>query len=486
MNFYKSISIKNIGILKKHSEIKLGAITFIYGPNGSGKSTFIRSIEQFGKIRSLAIQGYPIRQEGNILFERYGAESGIQKISVNYGSEIERISELRNEYFVAKDSEHFPVYLSDSDLTGKEERANQRKDIEISLLHAGGELELSRGDIQEVMGIKKGHYVFSINKGDDCDYFYNSDRAMLFNFKEIPLSKLKKNLVLPALSSFRLSGRISEPNIQDFPSVSCEWLTTKQTKSIKTMVEMYIAKQIYHLAHVRQFKRIEPLRPIIKQSDIATDEKSFMGLNMEESALKKTNEWFIRKDKFNLGMQIEDINYQNRSGSILNESEVGQYLRKVAMKDIKTGKSINFDNVGTGISQIAPVLSWVFSKEQQLILIEQPEIHLHPAMQATLMDALIDAVKSGQQIVIETHSETFLLRALRRLKEGVFKNQNWNNPAFMFQQQADQKINDIEIYFFDRQENETAVRHLRLDQEGRLVDDWPGGFFEEGIREVLI
>ena len=484
MNFYKSIAIKNIGIIKKRSEIKLGAITFVYGPNGSGKSTFIRSIEQFGRIRSLAIQGYPIRQEGKNLFERYGAESGTQGIDVNYGSEIGRISELRNEYFAGKDSKDFPVYLSESDLDGKEDCAKSQKDIRISLLHAGGDLGLKNDALLEVLGVKKGHYLFKIKKADDVEYFYNPDRSMLFNVKEISLSKLKKGFILPAFSYFRLSGRISEPNIQDFPSISCEWLTTKQTKSIKSLVEIYIAKQIYHLAHKRHFKRIEPLRTIIKQSDIASDEKSFMGLNMEKSALKKTNEWFINKDKFTLGMQIEDINYQNKSDSILSDKDEGQLLRKIVMKDIKSGKSINFDNVGTGISQIAPVLSWVFSKEQQLILIEQPEIHLHPAMQATLMDALIDAVKSGQQIVIETHSETFLLRALRRLKEGVFRSQSWDD--ILFQQKPDEKINDLEIYFFDKQENDTAVRHLRLDHEGRLIDDWPGGFFEEGIREVLI
>ena len=153
------------------------------------------------------------------------------------------------------------------------------------------------------------------------------------------------------------------------------------------------------------------------------------------------------------------------------------------MRD-KSGKHFKFENVGTGITQIAPILSWIFSKEKQLILIEQPEVHLHPGMQAVLMDAIIESIKAGQQVVIETHSETFLLRTLRRLKEGVFKKQSWEKLSFL--NQSEQAVNDIEVYYFEKQDDETKVRHLRIDNEGKLLDDWPGGFFEEGIREVLI
>jgi predicted ATPase len=105
-------------------------------------------------------------------------------------------------------------------------------------------------------------------------------------------------------------------------------------------------------------------------------------------------------------------------------------------------------------------------------------------MQAVLMDAIIESIKAGQQVVIETHSETFLLRTLRRLKEGVFKKQGWEKLSFL--NQSEQAANDIEVYYFEKQKDETKVRHLRIDNEGKLLDDWPGGFFEEGIREVLI
>jgi predicted ATPase len=483
MNHYKSIAVNNIGILKKHSELKLGAITFIYGPNGSGKSTFIRSIEQFQKVRDLAIEGYPVKQEGTKLFERYGSESKSQRITLNYGIEEDRIKEIQGNYFMKEGVDGFGEYLNYSDLSRKEEGMSTKNSVEVSFNHLNDKASIKDSVWSEILGLKKNHYTFNISKGENINYFYNPERFIVFNGQDINLTKLKKGFILPRFSPFRLSGRISEINHEGLRSISCEWLTSNQTKNTKVLVEQYIAKQIYHLTHERKIRRIEPLRSIIKQSDILTDQKSFMGLNMERNALQKTNEWFINENKFNLGMQIEDINYQSKSNSVLSVSEETPSLRKLVMRD-KSGKQFDFENVGTGITQIAPILSWIFSNEKQLILIEQPEIHLHPAMQAVLMDAIIESVKAGQQIVIETHSETFLLRALRRLKEGIFKKQAWEKPSFF--NPSDQDANDIEIYYFEKQENETKVRHLRIDSEGRLLDDWPGGFFEEGIREVLI
>jgi|LakMenEpi03Aug12_release.lakeMendotaPanAssembly.Ray.scaffolds.fasta_scaffold15540_11 predicted ATPase len=483
MNYYKSVAVRNIGILKKHSELKLGAITFIYGPNGSGKSTFIRSIEQFQKVRDLAIEGYPVKQEGTKLFERYGSESESQKITLNYGIEEDRIKEIQRNYFMKEGPDGFGEYLNYSNLSRKEQGLSTASCVEVSFNHLNEKAGIKDSVWSEILGAKKNHYTFNISKGENINYFYNPERLIVFNGQDINLTKLKNGFILPACSPFRISGRISEINHEGLRSVSCEWLTSNQTKNIKVLVEQYIANQIYHLTHERRIRRIEPLRSIIKHSDIVTDQKSFLGLNMERDALQKTNEWFISADKLNLGMQIEDINYQSKSNSVLSVSEENPSLRKLVMRD-KSGKHFVFENVGTGITQIAPILSWIFSKEKQLILIEQPEIHLHPAMQAVLMDAIIESIKAGQQVVIETHSETFLLRTLRRLKEGVFKKQSWEKLSFL--NQSEQAVNDIEVYYFEKQKDETKVRHLRIDNEGKLLDDWPGGFFEEGIREVLI
>lgn len=84
-------------------------------------------------------------------------------------------------------------------------------------------------------------------------------------------------------------------------------------------------------------------------------------------------------------------------------------------------------DVGFGISQVLPVLVQCFyAPEGSIILIEQPEIHLHPNAQSTLADVMIDVINSKEngtdrdiQLVIETHSEHFLRRLQRRIAEDM-------------------------------------------------------------------
>ena len=237
MNYYKSISLKNFGILKKESEVKLGSITFIYGPNGAGKSTFIRSIEQFEKVRRLAIEGYPIKQEADKLFERYGTETDAQKITINYGIEANRIREIKNNYFMSEGEDGFGDYLSYSDLERKEAGDATNNYVNISLRHVQNSLDIKNSAILEILGLKKNSYTFSISKGNNVEYFYNPERAIVFNADEICLTKIKKNFVLPKLSVFRLSGRISTPNHEILRSMSCEWVNCPNENNTKKIIE---------------------------------------------------------------------------------------------------------------------------------------------------------------------------------------------------------------------------------------------------------
>jgi predicted ATPase len=197
-----------------------------------------------------------------------------------------------------------------------------------------------------------------------------------------------------------------------------------------------------------------------------------------------------------------DINYVSEIPSISSGRKADTQYRKFFIYDNKLGMNLPFDKVGTGISQIVPILTSLFTSGENLLYIEQPEIHLHPAMQATLMDAILEAsLENDKQIIIETHSETFLLRALRRMREGRFpKNispvteplkelDSYLNETP--ENRIDGDIDSVMVYYFDNKSadsgvKQTTVRQMRLDGQGRLIDDWPGGFFEEGVREVLM
>lgn len=124
-------------------------------------------------------------------------------------------------------------------------------------------------------------------------------------------------------------------------------------------------------------------------------------------------------------------------------------------------------DVGFGVSQILPVLALCYyAPEGSTLILEQPEIHLHPRVQAGLADVFIDAAKSrGVQIIIESHSEHLLRRLQRRVAEEQF-------PA-----------DDAALYFAATKDDESRLTTLDLDLFG-TIKNWPEGFFGDEFDEI--
>ncbi|WP_456364881.1 hypothetical protein C1N73_32605 (plasmid) [Priestia aryabhattai] len=154
-------------------------------------------------------------------------------------------------------------------------------------------------------------------------------------------------------------------------------------------------------------------------------------------------------------------------------------LKELILLDKRSNKIVSHRDVGIGISQIIPVLVSSFSSSNKVVAIEQPELHLHPALQAEMADVFIESAlgKGKNTFILETHSEHLILRVMRRIRETSANRIPENLPPIT--------PNDVSILFVEPIDNnkESVVRVLELDQDGELLDPWPGGFFEEGFRE---
>ncbi len=122
-------------------------------------------------------------------------------------------------------------------------------------------------------------------------------------------------------------------------------------------------------------------------------------------------------------------------------------------------------NVGFGISYALPIVVAVLaSKPGTIILIENPEAHLHPKGQVKMGELLALAASGGVQIVIETHSDHILNGIRLAVHAG----------------KIDPK--DVQLHYFQRQNQEgqavTNVVSPKIDRNGR-IDRWPDGFFDE-------
>lgn len=123
-------------------------------------------------------------------------------------------------------------------------------------------------------------------------------------------------------------------------------------------------------------------------------------------------------------------------------------------------------NVGFGYSSILPIIvTGLIAKPGEKIIIENPEIHLHHKAQSALIEFLIKVANTGVQIFIESHSD-HVLNALRlATKNGLL------TPK------------DVNILFFERENNDTKILKPTIDSNGRL-DHWPEDFFDETAKSL--
>jgi predicted ATPase len=128
-------------------------------------------------------------------------------------------------------------------------------------------------------------------------------------------------------------------------------------------------------------------------------------------------------------------------------------------------------DVGFGVSQILPVLVLCYyAPEGSTIILEQPEIHLHPAVQAGLADVFIDVIQNRKiQIIVESHSEHLLRRLQRRIAEEY----------------EDMTSEDAALYFCSIDDTGTSkLTTLELDTYGN-INNWPQGFFGDEIGDLV-
>lgn len=152
----------------------------------------------------------------------------------------------------------------------------------------------------------------------------------------------------------------------------------------------------------------------------------------------------------------------------------GRKEYEVLVKTHSDSSEVKITDVGFGVSQVLPALVQAYyCPPNSTVWMEQPEIHLHPQVQAELADALISATKSVQdgkrrntQLIIESHSEHLLQRVQRRIAEGELQ------------------PNDVAIYFCKRSKSGAELEELRIDESGE-ISNWPDDFFGNEMADLV-
>lgn len=151
-----------------------------------------------------------------------------------------------------------------------------------------------------------------------------------------------------------------------------------------------------------------------------------------------------------------------------------EFLARIYLVD-QAGRELRFSEVGTGFSQILPILTYLGISNNYLI--RQPEVHLHPKLQSRVADCIVNSIANDREekytgnIVVETHSEHIVLRFLRRIRDS-YKDPLLHSSLTLYP-------NELALIYVKPEVDKSKLFLIRVDSSGEFIDGWPDGFFDE-------
>ncbi|MCX7066727.1 MAG: DUF3696 domain-containing protein [Methylococcales bacterium] len=227
--------------------------------------------------------------------------------------------------------------------------------------------------------------------------------------------------------------------------------------------------RIYYLGPLREYPKRE-----YQWSGASPFDVGSRGERTVDAILSAT----IRGEKRNLGKRTKNKTFQEiiaywlkELGLIqefsIEEIVAGSNLYQAIVKRDKESPKAFLTDVGFGVSQVLPALVLLYyAPEGSTILMEQPEIHLHPSVQSGLADVILQVAKHRNiQVIVESHSEHLLRRFQRRIAEERY-------PS-----------DELKLYFCDSQQGVSQLSDLDIDIFGD-IRNWPENFFGDEMTEI--
>ena len=151
----------------------------------------------------------------------------------------------------------------------------------------------------------------------------------------------------------------------------------------------------------------------------------------------------------------------------LEEIAKGTNLYRAMVKTSRSSAPTALTDVGFGVSQVLPALVLLYYVPKgSTVLMEQPEIHLHPAVQSGLADVMLNAASVRDvQIIVESHSEHLMRRLQRRVAEEQASSEG------------------VKLYFVSSRQGRAHSADLLLNEWGE-IENWPSNFFGDEMSEI--
>jgi predicted ATPase len=476
----------NLGLTKfqgfdAEASFSLKPLTLIFGPNASGKSSIIRSllfmkqsISAQSSMYSNSMSGFAydgpdisLASFANLVHKH--SESSELEISVeidDFQSIVFRTGLVSSQ--IEKAAVTFRIGIKPPmnsmaisvSLVGVEEKVN------LNFLYLEGSLILDTWEGLEQLDMLER----SVGMGEPEDELPSNDEIVSFLDWPAEDATAKKKVYqtstwLEIATGLRFKLRNNFPTLRGTSGRS-----NFESKKILQLDDLISSVQIALSKHLKEVKHVGPLRTIserlsyeagLVEDDQDSSPENFRGKSPEQVV----SDWLYA---------LTDQRYKFQPVEFYAEPVkfLGS-LRSQILIDTASNTPVTFADVGVGLSQVLPILQAMQIRSKRpvpaTILIEQPELHLHPSMQANLADLFIDAIstKSKLQIIAETHSESLLLRVQKRIREGRL------DPS------------DVQVLFVDKGKTGNQVTEVKLDADDDFSLTLPLSFSQLRLQDLL-
>lgn len=237
---------------------------------------------------------------------------------------------------------------------------------------------------------------------------------------------------------------------------------------LETAYEKQLDK-IFYLGPLRQYPQRDYLWTRSRPTDVGQRGEKAIDAILAATEAKETRN--LKPKAKHMSFQ-EMIAYWLKEMGLIEEfkvEEIGSNSNRwqAHVKTRKNGSHVLLTDVGFGISQVLPVVTLLqYVPNGATVILEQPEIHLHPLAQSALADVIIQAATHRNvQVILESHSEHLLLRLQRRIAECAISS------------------DDVNLYFCDAHGDRSELTRLEVDLLGN-IENWPDKFMGDAFNEA--
>ena len=454
----KNVTLSSVRCFEGTHQFKICPLTIIIGDNGTGKSTVLGCIQALGNLLNIGIEELifnrdPYNMESFVNIARKQSDNLAVANHFDIGLEIvvKNIHVINLQVKVAR-SQNGP-----ESVIQQVSMKIQEDDVEVILQWDMEEIDntVVVSDTDTKFSVEKSEKLFILNMTVPTNYSFDFTlgRIMRYNFRRV-LEQLndsdKREFDMFLENIFARSGYLSH--------------TAHQNDSHYSTVESFIPPYGNF-----GFTSISPIRS--KPSRTYNPERQVEDPEGYEMATLLVNKFRLNTEKWEtIKAQLEQFGQSSGLFEEIHVRPLGDLDSDPFQIIVKIRKcpKVNYNDVGYGVSQLLPILVRIFNSNNRRVtfLMQQPEVHLHPIIQAEFTSLLVTSLKKlPHSYIVETHSEYIVDRMRIEIMNGGIK------PS------------DVSLIYIEQNGDKVESHNISFDEQSNFIDA-PVGFQDFFLKEL--